>query len=204
MTIYTNTPNVTSIFALVAEALPERWRSESFIAGGYAADPKLACDVDVWVSVPVENNMDVVREEILQHLRERDYFRFEELSDVRVENELVDAYTNLQTRKVAIVRGSQTLSYTRPIHIIVTNGTVHDVLASFDLSVCQVAITFPNVAGPTVAKIVHGRNWTPTDESIIVLKDTPTTMARLMKYQARFVHLQAARLQRLATEQGLL
>ena len=168
-----------SIFDLIADTLPRRWQSESFIAGSYAADPILACDIDVWVSVPVANNMDVVREEILQHLRAAG-LRFEELTDARVENGMVDAYTNLQTRKVAIVAGPPNYSFAKPVHIIVTNGDVADVLASFDLSVCQVALV------PTQDEPVHGPFYTPTDQPIVVLKDTPTTPARLAKYQRRY------------------
>jgi len=67
---------------LPANLLPEPYQSTAFIAGGWAACPSLATDMDVWVPVPSPHvskpepndirvlvHLHKVREEILKHLK---------------------------------------------------------------------------------------------------------------------------------------
>ena len=175
---------------LPSNLVPDRWLADTFIAGGYAAMPERASDIDVWVTVPVENNLGAVRGELLDHLREEG-FVFDTQDEARTRNidVWVDAYTNLQTMKVALVKGlspktdaSTGYYFHQPIHLIVTNGTVDDVLDSFDLSTHQIALV--QEKGDWVP--VKGLNYTPVTQVPTFLKFTPTTDERFDKLMKRY------------------
>lgn len=157
--------------------LPAKYQKSAFIAGGYAACPALAQDIDVWVTVP-QDELDEPRAAILQHLREHG-FVFEEQTDRRIEQTTMPAgyEMNIAIRKVAKVSHCRS---EQQWHILVTEGDVDQVLGSFDVSTHQVAITPYGV--------VCGENWTPTDVWPRRLKDTPTTNDRLRRIALRFGH----------------
>lgn len=143
-----------------------------FIAGGYAVCPALATDIDVWVRAP-KGELEAYRQRILDYLQEKEVI-FEETKPSERQIETADYYdTEAFIQKVAIVN-----EHFLPIHLLVTDASVDDVLASFDLSVCQVALTSYGV--------VTGRDWTPVTKPIAVVRNTPTTPARLEKYRKRF------------------
>lgn len=169
-----------------ADLLPERWRDEAFIAGGFAASPALASDIDLWVSVPSNWSLNEVRQEILDHLQSTGC-DFKELEDRRVSDDVfVDAeyMINLDMRKVAIIHGERAMGYEKPVHVIVVNGGPVDVLAGFDISTHQVALWR--------GRVLKGPQWTPLSEYPVKLKDTLTTDARMVKLTKRYAHLQSA------------
>lgn len=167
--------------------LPEEWQDEAFIAGGFACNRDLANDIDLWVTVPVGNDIDAVRQELLDNLRVTGFI-FEEQVDVRTHEGFPvtgeDGYDiNLEVRKVAKVTGQFSFTFAKPIHLLVTNGNVDEMLAAFDLSTHQIALV--NVFSPVPLE-VKGPSWTPPTVVPIVLRDTPTTSARWKKLMDRY------------------
>jgi hypothetical protein len=144
-----------------------------FVAGGWAACPALATDMDVWVT---SDNPARTRTEILEHFNAKLFAdEYEEERSDEVAGD-VDAYSNPLTLKVARVLIGQ-----KRFHILVTSGDISDVLNGFDISTHQVAITDSGT-------VVRGYHWTPVTEPPIKLKDTPTTNDRLIKIAARYGH----------------
>jgi len=97
------------------------------------------------------------------------------LDDGREQNAKRDDYeTIFDTLKVAMVAFGG-FNY----HVMVTSGSVYDVINSFDLSICQVGIDELGLAH-------RGEDYTKPFEPIVVVKDTPTTYDRMQKYMERF------------------
>jgi len=154
--------------------LPSDLEDSAFIAGGYAACPPLAKDLDLWVFVDerVQTLADV-RQQILTWL-DTEMWPYEEEGGMRQEFGQVNNYP-VSSRKVAVVRSPH---MTHPVHILVTNSQPADLLETFDISTHQVAIVFGNV--------IKGSQWTPVTEPPRMLKNTPTTPERMEKIAARF------------------
>lgn len=161
--------------------LPEKYRDFAFIAGGYAACPALAMDIDVWV--PITNAEDGVkipallldaRGEILDYL-ESEFFPYkEEDGKLRGQAGMSGVYP-VGVRKVATIESAH-LSH--PVHIMVCAGSVLEILSGFDISTHQIALT--------MAGVVKGDRWTSIYEVPRALKMTPTTPERLVNIAARF------------------
>jgi hypothetical protein len=174
--------------------LPSDLQEIAFIAGGFAACPALASDVDVWV--PVLGDVSVLnaaRTRILSHLRLHG-FNFEEQDgrgskreqfaldrslsrDIFVSSTFEGYHLSLLIRRVATVSAQGSLPY----HIIIVNGEVDDVLSSFDISTHQCALT--------VRGFVAGEDWTPLHEDPKVITLKYTTAERLLKIRNRYAHL---------------
>ena len=163
--------------------LPESLYDNAFIAGSYAACPALAKDMDIWVK---SEFLDIARECILRHLTGSAFDKTFGSARVRFETTpedstqmLRDEYGGISalctTRKVAQVRDRTTGQL---YHIRVTNGSVDQVLDSFDISTCMVALTQQGV--------VTGKYWTPITVTPIVIHDMPSTPARLKKLRERY------------------
>lgn len=159
--------------------LPEDTRY--FIAGGFAACPALASDRNVWIMArdPV-----ATRREVLEHLKETLFLdEWQELPDGQTEivagSSEEDHYGDGGTALTLKVATVDVTGIT--IHLLVTSGTVFDVLNTFDVSTHQIAIT-------DSGGVVKGRQWTPITEPPVKLKDTPTTDARMAKIAARYGH----------------
>lgn len=180
--------------------LPEEWRNESFIAGGYAADSTLANDVDVWVTVPVANSLAAVRLELLAHL-EAQGFEFVTSVIRTVDEEVALGYSIevggelfLDNCQVVVVTGRRNGgAFVQPIHLIVTNGDVDDVLSGFDISTHQLALV-PQTSRTPEFGTVYGEGWTSITEEPVVLRDTPHTADRLKKITARYAHMRGTAL----------
>jgi hypothetical protein len=142
-----------------------------FIAGGWAADPDKASDIDVWVST---DNVDWTRQLLLNYLVESLVTFTEEHSKEGEESYLADIHTPV--RKVAYIPFQP-----KPIHLLAVEGGVYDTLEGFDISTHQIAI---NDDG----EIIKGSRWTPTTVPPIVLIETGTTEARLQKIAERYGH----------------
>ena len=169
--------------------LPEQYHPHAFIAGGYAACPALAQDIDVWVSVDTinaPNPWDAVwdaREIILRHLDTT--FHTVQPEDVegspRYRNRLIVRSTfegynlPLPIYRVATVKVD---GASLPYHIIAVGADVDEVLSSFDISTHQVALTTRGV--------VKGEHWTPTWAPPVVINNKYTTPARLEKIRTRY------------------
>lgn len=151
----------------------------AFIAGGYAVSPTLADDIDIFVQTAESafpDSLARAKQDILAYLHDRyGLDMVQEILDAPVNHERDDAYeTIFETLKVArvVLTG---VTY----HVMVTTGNIDDVLNSFDLSICQVGID-------ELGRVHTGIDYTEPFEPIIVVKDTPTTYARMQKYMERF------------------
>ena len=156
----------------------------AFIAGGYAACPALAEDMDVWVSTRLSRKpvlpLPELRQLILDHLKQQG-FMFAPQDDTRQTEAGLEGYEiEVNILKVAMVSGESLFEsdYRLPIHILVTDANCSQVLEGFDISTHQVALTYD---GPVV-----GRDWTPLTEEPVVLKNSPKTPARLEKIRNRY------------------
>ncbi len=169
--------------------LPEKYHDKWAIAGGWAACPALAEDMDVWVLGAA--NVDTVRAEILACLDEtlvlgggklggcgffnHSYFRVE----VQDETRTTPGYeiSNVTIRKVA-----QLTRANLSIHLLVTDApNASDLLLGFDISTHQVAILHDGT-------VVKGPNWTPINMPPVMLRATSTTPTRMDKIAARYGH----------------
>lgn len=156
--------------------LPSDLMEYAFIAGGYAACPPLASDIDLWVYVQREaDTLSAVKARILDWLDSEMWPYEAEESAIRAIGE-TNGYT-LTASKVAIVRSPH---WSHPVHIMVTSATPQDLLETFDISTHQVAIVFGNV--------IKGSQWTPVTEPPRMLRNTPTTPERMEKIAARYGH----------------
>lgn len=170
--------------------LPDDMVDRAFIAGGWAACPALASDMDIWVQVDggdpeditgVEEALAEARERILHHLRWRKHpvWRIE-AEDV---TERAPGYTEsgyFTTQKVAVVRTGPLLRKDTPVfHIMVTDGGVEDVLGNFDVSTHQVAIL-------ANGKVVRGEEFTTVNQPPYAIRMNDKTPVRLKKITERF------------------
>lgn len=157
--------------------LPPDYMDCAFIAGGYAACPPLARDIDLWVMVNPSQSLAAVREEILAWL-ESELWPYEVQDDRRLRplGTTAEGYDIIAT-KVAVVKS---LHMSHPIHIMLVDRSPRELLETFDISTHQVAIVFGNV--------IKGSGWTPITEPPRQLKDSPTTAARMEKIAQRYGH----------------
>lgn len=162
--------------------LPDDLQRNAFIAGGYAACPALALDMDVWVKVDRNDSLPEAKQRILDWL-ESTMWPYDAAttrpSIVGTVGANADGYDGMGVfvQKVATVK-SQYL--THPYHIMVVNVDPRTLIETFDISTHQIAIAFGNV--------IKGSGWTPITEPPRVLKMTPTTPERLEKIAARYGH----------------
>mgnify|MGYP001573333737 CR=1 FL=1 len=169
--------------------LPEQYEQDAFIAGGFAACPALARDIDIWIPVAKEN-VDFAREEILTHLASRQVNFTEEdgqgsprgkriadgtLNHDQLLSTFEGYFTKLSIRRVASI---EVPGGSLPYHLIVVGGNIDEVLSSFDISTHQVALTHKGV--------VVGEHWTPVWAEPVVLTQKYTTPERLEKIRQRY------------------
>lgn len=163
--------------------------TEYFIAGGFAACPALAEDVDVWVPVDTltaSQPWETVwraRREMVAHLRAAGFVFTEVDGDFSPRDRkrlLFDSTFEGYRMPLPIYRaGVVTIPGHRlPYHIILVGANVDEVLSSFDISTHQVALTARGV--------VCGDQWTPITEEPKVILQKYTTDARLKKIRARY------------------
>lgn len=173
------------------DILPEEWQADSFIAGGFAAYPALASDIDLWVTVPTGNDLEGVRAELVLHLQAKGFVYAEQKDreeGARINNDDPEDYPMfLDNRKVAVVTARHGFKYAKPIHIIVTNGDVDEVLRGFDISTHQIALLLP-FTNPTEHE---GNDYTRLDEEPRILKDTPHTRERYARIRERYADFRA-------------
>jgi hypothetical protein len=152
----------------------------AFIAGGYAACPERATDIDVWVRS--DENLEVVRAKLLVWLDEHRWAYAEEKQEEKFRADGF-GYDKMDCRilKVAVV------PYTKPIHIMVTGAPPLVLLRNFDVSTHQIA-RVPHPFCPD-GDTMRGPEWTPLSEEPVQLKETSATPARLEKIRTRYADL---------------
>ena len=160
--------------------LPASIRSQAFIAGGFAACPALASDIDLWVS---SKNLFADRLDILAWLQQWG------ASFVEHPLPLVPALTEVDYQESYLSNGTPVLKvatvtvphHSKPVHIMVVMGDVNLTLAGFDISTHQVALTDNGV--------VLGPQWTSILVPPVMLLETANTRARLDKIARRYGHI---------------
>lgn len=179
---------------LPLDLLPADLQPNAFIAGGFAACPALAADIDVWVSINGDAAMlDAECARVLAHLRDAAGYVYVEQDgegsrreqfathpsmarDQFVTSSFEGYHLSLRIRRVATVWKLGKLPY----HIILVNGDVDEVLSSFDISTHQCALT--------VRGFVTGEQWTPLNEPPLVITQKYTTDERIDRISARYKH----------------
>lgn len=148
--------------------LPEQYRADAYIAGGWAACPSLATDIDVWVLSP-RANLYTLKGELLTYLATT-HLNVEMLTDQPTKAE----YAN--TLKVAVINRH----FKQNIHLLVSDAQmIEQVLENFDISTHAVAL------GPD-GEVHRSTFWTSVAEEPVVNKMTPTTPERLVKIKTRY------------------
>jgi hypothetical protein len=162
--------------------LPEDLQQQAFIAGGYAACPALALDMDIWVRVNGDETMHDAKQRIIDWL-ENTMWPYE-AATTRLSSPGVilggrDGYDHLDINvlKVATVKS---VYLTHPYHIMVVNVDPATLIEAFDISTHQIALAWGNV--------IKGSGWTPITEPPRMLRRTPTTPERMEKIAARYGH----------------
>jgi hypothetical protein len=154
---------------------------EACVAGGYAAHPAMASDIDVWVMSPLDLNK--VREDLLSHFYTSGMV-FEEQQETR-SHDITNALCGYEGLNIVVLKVAKVTlpDVEKPIHVMVTSAVSPvQVLCAFDISTHQIAID-------QFGDEVMGPGWTPCYAAPEVLKNTPTTPARLEKITARYAHL---------------
>ena len=174
---------------LPRDLLPSQFQHKAFIAGGYAACPALANDIDVWIPVyPIESRnpweeLVLTRKQILIHLEfariHRGFNVEEQDGDETVRATLRSTFEGyclpLPIRRAAAV---QIPGASLPYHLVLVAGDIDEVLSSFDISTHQIALTEYGV--------VKGEHWTPLWEPPVIIQHKFTTTARIEKIRARY------------------
>lgn len=179
--------------------LPEKWQPFAFIAGGYAACPSLAGDMDVWVLAPcpfrnrhepekcafddlrVHVWLQQRREELLTHLR-RNYTRWQVAEETENRSVEHDGVPTPYTHDLAhmVLRVAKITSHSLPIHLLVVDAEFpKQVIDGFDISTHSVALV-PDVG------VVRGSNWTPITDVPEVLRTNEKTPDRMDKICTRY------------------
>lgn len=162
--------------------VPERLRSNAYVAGGFAADPIGAEDVDVWI-LGVQGD----RSELLNHMIQinRDFenglvFKHGQESDYNVDNGPFNV--------VGDVLGVEGIGK-RKVQILFSFAkNIQDLLKTFDITTHQIAVRLND--GETVV----APTWTPPyEQPRVVLFDRPqVTLRRLEKIAPRYGFTPAA------------
>lgn len=175
----------TALQEVISSGLLTRYGDNWFVAGGYAADPKLATDIDLWITVEDTEQAADEHARLQQWLADAG-FQFEP-QDMQALPQLVDtnrkdnygATEFVVVYKVAVITSWRGVWFSKPVHLLLTTATVQEVLTSFDISTHAVAL-LPN------GQFVYGEHWTPKTVDPVILRDTPTTPARFVKIKARY------------------
>jgi hypothetical protein len=169
--------------------LPEEYRGQWCVAGGFAACPALAEDIDVWVHGIPTADLEAARTKILEHLVKIQFpaharsaqFVFEEAVETRTQASYMQEF--IQIKKVAKIYGRRSWRELKPIHIMVTDapGGAGSIIAGFDISTHAVAIDH------------DGRVWTnrythPGLEPQRLASANEYTEPRMQRVCARYGH----------------
>jgi hypothetical protein len=163
------------------EAIENTHGGEYCIAGGFAACPALADDVDVWLyGIDVFDGDD--NGGVNEHKRVR------ELLEDRLRRDYGDAdfeASNNETCYIGtgfVTRVGYVFVNHQKFHVLITDQPTPQALVNaFDVSTHAVAIN-------SDGQVFRGEGWTPTMVPTVKLKDTSTTDARLKKIAVRFGH----------------
>lgn len=162
--------------------VPDKFQGDWFVAGGYAACPDRASDLDLWVKSnnPLTPDIDY----LLKHLALTGC-GFTDASGRKPndpsEGNIPD-YEGVEIRiaKVAVVTSWRGLPFPQPVHLLLTDGSLAGVLDNFDISTHQAAM-LPG------GQVIHGPGWTPLTECPrILMNENEKTAERFVKIERRY------------------
>ncbi len=149
------------------------------IAGGFAACPALASDIDLWVYGVRTHELQVRRAEILLHIAGSDFNVSTEGGDNVKSEEYEEedfGISILKVGRIGIGRGNGNT----PVHIMVTDAkTPLELLHHFDISTHAVAID-------RYGSVIKHPKWTKVTATPVALREHSTTEDRLTKIIARY------------------
>jgi hypothetical protein len=158
--------------------LPKGFRELAVVAGGYAASPTKASDIDLWVLGIPRDQFDLVEKSI------RDYLDKAGLNGCsgEVGPHIDCTYETFDDsfRVAAIVDGPGE----NPVQILITtHPTLEELLAKFDLSVHQIGWSLTNPDA-----MVIGPEWTPVSEEpkVLTLTRPGQTLKRYLRIIPRY------------------
>lgn len=165
-----------------SDLLPPEHMPNAFIAGGYAACPATARDIDVWISYQSKAPgimSSLFRKSFIETAISIREWMENHYSDVKIKPAVDGEYSNvLHILQCGTIEGIATL----PIQVMLVKGTVEQLLETFDISTHQIALTPRGV--------ITGSQWTPLYKAPKIISDAPhhTTPERLERFRERYKH----------------
>lgn len=165
------------------------YAERAVIAGGFAACPALASDIDVWVLDC--NDPEQAREDIIGCWKTLgrlgcggmlSKITIEEDNHVRVDgSEHSAGYGKSLEWNIVRVGIVELMNASKPFHVLTTDCEDATLLVdTFDISTHAIALY------PATMRVVKGNKWTAINVPPVKLRDTPTTAARLQKLCTRY------------------
>lgn len=160
--------------------LPEDMWPRAIVAGGYAADPDCAADIDLWV---IGGDMEVDAFRIRKHNHMGTFSSLDSSPYEQFSNEFA-----VVTEQVVEMKLGKFGSTYLPVQILVSSDkNFRDLLERFDISTHQVGISLePEIAGRH--RLVKGSKFTETtvQPRVITWTRPEQTIRRLKKVTSRY------------------
>jgi hypothetical protein len=175
-----------------ANLLPEAYQKSYCVAGGWAACPALAQDMDVWVYGIETSELETVRCELIAHLSAENakvpYYRRPFYVEQQTEARNTDAREEYESKTVEIRKVAKVEVKLSPrarrkvIHLLVTDArNPAEILDGFDVSTHAVAIDYSGA-------VWKGIGFTAPHIPPVALLMNEKTPARMRKIALRFGH----------------
>lgn len=149
------------------------------IAGGYAACPQLAGDMDLWVLAGPQRFGEGLEKLAIKICAENPVIVPFEADGVEIPYILDHGCKILKV-------GTQYPPSGLPLHIMVTEcSSISALLDCFDISTHQCALN-------QEMEFIKGRKWTPITEPPVELFSTPNTAVRMAKIRTRYQQFKQA------------
>lgn len=156
--------------------LPEDMWSRAIVAGGYAADPDKASDIDLWV---IGGDMEVDAFRIRMHNHMGTFLSLEESPYEQFANE----FAVVTEQRVEVKLGKFASTYL-PVQILVSSAkNFGDLLERFDISTHQVGIP---LLVPTVRLVGSGFTSPSEQPRVLVFTRPEQTIRRLERILPRY------------------
>ncbi len=169
---------------LIHSLVPYDW--PVYIAGGYAACPALADDIDIWVRYvhragsSLSSESTRLYEEIKREELKRNLHRFDLLAEPPIEVRRVVAIERYATNHVCKIKCGE-----QKFDILFSEDPIEHILAAFDISTHQIAMNTRTL------EVIKGDRWTPITEPplFLQLSSTDKEKERMKKICKRYGYI---------------
>lgn len=185
------------LFTRLFRWMPDIPRERIVIAGGYATNPDLAGDIDVWIlgALQTWNEAFPTHAELYGFVERKDYTTTVNIYDTWLDQDEIaafavspsdteiKAYSKEADRR--LMRTFEKAWYGRNLQIMFVRATtMSELLDGFDITTHMVGLQWEG----TRSHIVRGTQWTPTNlPPQVVRTDQPAkSLERLLKIAARY------------------